>query len=200
MNELQAQEDIQFIKEMIEKTKKITAGSWMFFLVWGIVAVLGVAGMYTLVIFEKYPWIWLNWIVFVAIGVVYTIVHSHRLEKSQGTKTYTQRTLWHFSFACGIAFILVGFVFPALGLYSYGVIPVLISTVAGILVFGVGGIFEWSLLKWCGVVWWAGTVGMIFINENYRGLLFVPLILIGYIMPALVLRSMYRKQREGDAC
>jgi hypothetical protein len=98
-----------------------------------------------------------------------------------------------------MAFILVGFIFPLLKLYSWGLISVLISMVAGILVFTLGGIFEWNLLKWCGVIWWLGAVGMIFVHENYRALLVIPLLLIGYIMPALVLRSMYQKQRDENA-
>jgi len=40
---------------------------------------------------------------------------------------------------------------------------------------------------------------MIFVHENYRALLVIPLLLIGYIMPALVLRSMYQKQRDENA-
>ena len=196
MNDLQAKDDIQFIQEMIERTRKITAGSWMFFLVWGIVAILGVAGMYVLEIFEKYSWIWLNWGVFVGIGVVFSIVYGKKIERLIGARTYAYITTGHLCFACGMAFCLVGFVFPALNLYSYGLIAVLISVIAGILVFTMGGIYEWNLLKWCGVIWWLGALGMVFIHENYRALLFVPLMIIGYIMPALVLRSMYRKERD----
>jgi len=36
MNDVKAAENIRFIKDMIERTKEITAGSWMFFLGWGI--------------------------------------------------------------------------------------------------------------------------------------------------------------------
>ena len=71
--------------------------------------------------------------------------------------------------------------------------------IAGILVFTLGGIYDWNLLKWCGVIWWLGAIGMVFIHENYRDLYFVPLIIIGYIMPALILRSMYRKERIKNA-
>jgi len=199
MNEIQAKEEIRYIQEMIERTKKITAGSWMFFLIWGIAAILGVVCMYVLVIFEKHSWIWLNWIVFVSIGVVFSIVYGRKHERLQGVRTYPQIATNHLCFACGMAFILVGFIFPILGLYSWGLIAVLISLVAGILVFTLGGIYEWNLLKWCGLIWLLGALGMVFIHENYRSLLFVPLVLIGYIMPALVLRSMYRKERDENA-
>ena len=199
MNDLQAKDEIRLIQEMIERTKKITAGSWMFFMVWGIVVILGIGGMYALVFIEEFSWIWLNWIVFVGIGVVFSIVYGKKLEKLEGARTYANIATDHVCFACGIAFILVSFIFPLLKLYSWGLIPVLISMVAGILVFTLGGIFEWNLLKWCGVIWWLGAVGLIFIHENYRALLVIPLLLIGYIMPALVLRSMYQKQRDENA-
>ena len=199
MNDMQAKDEIRLIQEMIERTKKITAGSWMFFLVWGIVIILGIGGMYALVSIEKYSWIWLNWVVFVGIGVVFSIVHGRKYEKIEGAKTYPYIATAHVCFACGMVFILVGFVLPLLKLYSWGLIAVFISLIAGILAFTLGGIFEWNLLKWCGVIWWLGAVGMVFIHENYRALVVIPLLLIGYIMPALVLRSMYRKQSEEDA-
>jgi hypothetical protein len=196
MNDLHAKDEIRLIQEMIERTKKITAGSWMFFLVWGIVVILGIGGMYALVFIEEFSLIWLNWVVFMSIGVIFSIVYGKKLEQLEGARTYANITTGHVCFACGMAFILVGFIFPLLKLYSWGLIPVLTSMVAGILVFTLGGIFEWNLLKWCGVIWWLGAVGMIFVHENYRALLVIPLLLIGYIMPALVLRSMYQKQRD----
>lgn len=199
MNEMQAKDEIRLIQEMIERTRKITAGSWMFFLVWGIVVILGIAGMYALVYIEKFSWIWLNWVVFVGIGVVFSIVYGRKYEKVAGARTYPTIATTHVCIACGVAFGLVGFIFPLLKLYAWGLIAVFISLVAGILLFTLGGIYEWNLLKWCGVIWWLGAVGMIFIHENYRALLVIPLLLVGYIMPALVLRSMYRRQSEEDA-
>ena len=196
MNEMQAKDEIRLIQEMIEKTRKITAGSWMFFLVWGIVAILGVAGMYVLVLIEQYSWIWLNWVVFMGIGVVFSIVYGKKHEKQQGARTYPSIATAHACYACGMAFLLVGFIFPLLKLYSWELIAVFISLIAGILVFTLGGIYEWNLLKWCGVIWWLGAIGMVFVHENYRALLFLPLLLIGYILPAVVLRSMYYKQSD----
>jgi hypothetical protein len=199
MNEDQARDEIRLIHQMIERTRRITAGSWMFFLVWGILAVLGVGGMYTLVLFEKYTWIWLNWIFFMGAGVLFSIAYGRRLERRSEAKTYSQIATAHLSVACGVAFFMVGFILPLLGLYDWGLIPILVSMVAGVFVFALSGIYEWNLLKWCGLVWWLGGLGMAFIHENYRGLMFVPLIVIGYILPALVLRSNCLKQRDDHA-
>jgi len=166
MNETQVREEIRFIQDMIEQSRKITAGSWMFFLVWGIAAILGIAGMYVLVSLEMYSLIWLNWVGFMSIGLVFTMVYGRKHRRLQGARTYPQVATAHIGFACGMGFALVGFVFPMLKLYTW--------------------------------TWWLGALAMAFIHENYRSLLFLPLILIGYITPALVLRSMYRKQSDED--
>lgn len=198
MNETQVREEIRFIQDMIEQSRKITAGSWMFFLVWGFAAILGIAGMYVLVSLEMYSLIWLNWVGFMSIGLVFTMVYGRKHQRLQGARTYPQVATAHIGFACGMGFALVGFVFPMLKLYPWDVIPVLVALVAGIFVFSLGGVYEWSLLRWCGAIWWLGALVMAFIHAHYRSLLFLPLILIGYIMPALVLRSMYRKQSDED--
>jgi hypothetical protein len=199
MNETDVQGEIRLIKDMIDQTRKITAGSWMFFLIWGTAVILGVACMYALVWLEKHDWIWFNWVGFMLAGVLFTVVYGRKFERCTGAKTYPQIATGHLSIACGVGFSLVGFIFPMFDLYTWGMIPVLISLIAGIYVFSLGGIFEWNLLKWCGLFWWLGSIGMIFIHENYRTLLFIPLILVGYITPALVLGSMYRKQRDQNA-
>jgi hypothetical protein len=198
MNDTNAKEEIRYIQEMIEQTRKITAGAWMYFLVWGVVIILAVAVMYALVSLEKFELIWVNWTAFVAVGVIFSMVYGRKHERLSGARTYPQIATAHVSMACGIGFMLAGFVFPFLELYTWGVIPVLMAMIAGTYVFSLGGIYEWNLLKWCGVIWWIGAVGSVFLHENLRALLFIPLILVGYIMPALVLRSKYNKQREND--
>ncbi|MGD2295015.1 MAG: hypothetical protein PVF22_04180 [Candidatus Aminicenantes bacterium] len=198
MNDLQAKEEIQLIKEMIEKTKHTAADYWKLFFCWGLVGILGVTVMYMLVLFEKYEWIWINWIGFIGIGVIYTVLFVIRTEKKQRIKTYTYTSISHLSFACGISFLLCGFAFPLSGLYEYGLIPVLISVVAGIYAFALGGIIEWNLLKVCGVIWWLGSAGMIFIDPDYRAILFVPLLILGYLIPGFIFRSGIRKPKAAN--
>lgn len=115
-----------------------------------------------------------------------------------GTNTYAQIAIGHLSFACGIAFLLAGFVFPMLKLYSYEEIPIFISMIVGILLFVIGGIYEWNLLKWSALLWWLGSVGMIFIHWHYRALACVPLIILGYLVPGFILRSQYKKESRAD--
>ncbi len=198
MNQMQISEDIQLIRDMIEKTKERAAESWKFFSFWGFLIIAGIIGNYALVYFKKFNAIWINWIVFMLIGVFFSVFYIGKKEKASGTTTYAQIAIGHLSFACGIGFMLAGFVFPILKLYTYGEIPVIISMIVGILLFVIGGIYEWNLLKWSALLWWLGSVGMIFIHWHYRALVCVPLIILGYLVPGFILRSKYKKESRAD--
>ena len=195
MHQDQMKEEIQLIKQMDEKTKKAYAESWQYFSIWGILIILAIAGNYILAFFEVFQWIWVNWIAFMIIGVLYSLFHLRKKEKNRGAITYSQIAVGHLCFACGIALMLGGFIFPILKLYSYEVIPVIIALVLGIMLFGIGGIYEWNLLKWGGVIWWLGSVAMIFVPVHYRTLICIPLIIFGHLVPGFILRSQYQKER-----
>lgn len=198
MNQTQISEEIQLIREMIEKTKEKAAETWLFFSIWGFLIIAGIMGNYALAFIEVYSLIWINWIVFMLLGVVFTTFYVGRREKSRSKRTYAQESISHVSFACGIGFLLAGFVFPVLKLYTYGEIPVVISVIVGILLFTIGGIYQWNLLKWSALLWWLGSVGMIFIHWHYRALTCIPLIILGYIIPGFILRSQYKKESRTD--
>lgn len=195
MNDVEVKDEIRVIREMLEKTKKATADSGAFFLTWGFLIILAVIGNYVLAFIEKYGLIWLNWIVFAAVGVVFSVVYWGRKEKARGVRTYAGAAAGNLGTACGISFMFVGLVFPAFKLYSWGVIALLVTTIYATLIFTLGGIFDWNLLKWCGAACWLVAIGMIFIPDVYRALAFVPLILVGYIVPGLIMRSQYRKEQ-----
>jgi len=196
MDEQQAREEIQIIKTMLEKTKKATAESGTLFIVWGVLISLALIGSYLLVYFKRYEWEWLNWTAMAVIGWVYSVVYGIRQQRKEPVKSYIQIAARHLYFASGAGFLLVGLVFPRIGVYSYEAILVLISAVTGILFFVMGGIFEWPFLTGAGVVWWAGAVGMSFVAPNDRTLVYLGLFIVAYLIPSIILRSKFRKEQS----
>jgi hypothetical protein len=196
MDEQQAREEIHLIKEMVEKTRKATAESGTLFIFWGFLIIVAIIITYVLAYFHKFQWIWANWIAWAVIGWGYSAHYGIRQGRKQETRTYAQLTALYLSIACGVGFLFAAFVFPSLKVYSYNAIGILVALIAGILVFVMGGIYEWKLLKWCGLLWWLGAVGMIFVPGDYRTLCFIPLIILGYLVPGFILRSRYKKEQS----
>jgi hypothetical protein len=197
MNEMQAKEEIQLIKNMLEKTRRATAESGTLFIVWGVLIALALVGNYILAYFKKYDWEWLNWVAMAVIGWVYSVIYGIRSERRQPVRTYIQVSARHLYFACGAGFLLVGLILPALKVYSYEAITILVSAVSGILFFVMGGIYEWPILRWFGLLWWLGAVGQSLIKGvGNRTLVFTVLFVTCYLIPTFILRAKYKKAAD----
>jgi hypothetical protein len=95
-----------------------------------------------------------------------------------------------------VGFLLTGLAFPALGVYSYEAITVLISAMTGILFFVMGGIFEWPFLKIIGAGWWAGALGLSLVSAEARTLVYTGLFIAGYLIPVIVLQARFKRERS----
>ncbi|MCJ7588792.1 MAG: hypothetical protein MUQ00_12965 [Candidatus Aminicenantes bacterium] len=197
MNEQQAREDIQIIKAMLDKTRKATSESGTLFIVWGCLITLALIGNYVLVYFKKYHWEWLVWAAVTAAGWIFSAVYGYRKDRRAPVKTYIQIVGRHLYIACGAGFLLAGLILPRLGAYSYEAISILVAAVTGILFFVMGGLFEWALLKWFGLAWWAGAVGLTLVKGSDRALLYTVLFIVCYLVPAFILRAKFRKERSS---
>jgi len=191
MSNITAKENLQFIKEMIENTKKNTASQWKYFFLWGIAVILGVVGMNILAFFKAYEYIGINWITIMGLAVFIQFLIVREEIKNTGVKTFAQNAIGYLSFSAGIGYMLLGFVFPLLKLYSYGIIPILIAVITGILLFSFGGILEWNYLKWSGLLWFLSSVIMVLVHWHFISLFFIPLIIQSYLIPAHILRKNY---------
>jgi hypothetical protein len=196
MNEHEIREEIQIIRSMIDKTKRATAESATLFIVWGVLISLALIGNFILSHLKLYEWEWLNWGGITVIGWIYSVLYGIRRQRTAPVRTYVQNAGRHLYFACGAGFLLVGLVLPAIGVYSYEAITVLISAVTGILFFVMSGIFEWPFLKAIGLGWWAGAVAMSFFGAEARTLIYTFLFIVGYLIPVVLLQAKFRRERR----
>jgi hypothetical protein len=158
---------------------------------WGVWIILAIAGMYALELLKKRGWIGLDWVVFLGLGWIYTVVWVVKRTRTGAAGTFPQAAK-SLGTACGIAAVLVGLIFPLVGLYPFGTVPPLLAAVVGVLIYGIGGLYEWSVLKVCGILWWFGSLGMVFVSGEWRALGLAPLIVGGLLLPVLVLRRTIR--------
>ena len=196
MDQTQAQEDLLFIRNMIEKTRKSFGTFWRFLIFWGVLLILALVAMHVLVYFEKFDLIWIDWIAFTVVGVVGQLVMVIGDGRRIRVKTYAQQTVAHLCFSAGIAYGITGLLFPLCRVYHVGVISLVVAVITGILLFTLGGILEYRFLKIGGILWLVSSAGMVFIHWHYRSLIFIPLILITYLIPGFRMYKGYL--REGS--
>jgi hypothetical protein len=194
MNEIEAKESIELIRGMIEETKRSTAYSGDIYIVWGVATLLAVLGTYLLVILKWYSYIWINWIVFMGLGVIYSVYHGVTQERKAEAITFPGRILGRVWFACGVGLLILAFVAPLAGLYTGMMVPSVVAIVIGIGYFVTGEVVQWKLFIWLSFLWWVGGAGMMFLKTENILLVFAFLMSLGYLVPGFVLRANYKKQ------
>jgi len=198
MNDIEAKESLEVIRNMIEETKRSTAYSGDIYIAWGVLTLLAVLGTYLLVIFKWYNYIWINWIVFMGSGVIYSVYHGVTQERKAEAITFPGRILGRVWFACGMSLLILAFVAPMAGLYPGMMVPAVVAIVIGIGYFITGEVVQWKLFIWLSFLWWLGGAGMMFLKNENILLVFAFLMSLGYLVPGFILRANYKKQSRGQ--
>jgi len=197
MHEQDVRDEINVIKAMVEKSRRSTAESGGLFVFWGVLIIAAMAASIILEHFKVYHRIWIVWTAAVAIGWIYSFYFGIRRARSRKAETYAGISARYLGLACGMGFFLACFLFPVLKIYPTETIPMAFSLVAGILFFVLGGLFEWNMMKWIGLIWWLGSVGLGLIGEASRNLVFLGLFFVGYFIPSLALWRKHRSEQRG---
>jgi hypothetical protein len=194
MNTTQLQQEISIIKEMIDKTRKTTAESGHLLIYMGIFSalasiVIGLLGFYGLNHYVM-P-------VIISMAVVNGFIGYLIAAKNSDTekvKTYPKTIFWQTWMVCGLTAGMIVFLFPFINLYPFQAVPVLVSLVLGIAVFITGTIFELKFVQLSSLAWWLGACIMAIVEEPFKLVTMVAIIVVGWIVPGLILNKQYKKR------
>jgi len=191
--------EIQLIRSMVLKARTETADSGWFFILTGIISI---AALILIGMLEATGRAGLVFPVLIAATVAcgaagYAAVH--RSAKRAGARSYLRSVLYAVWLACAIPCVIAMIVLPLLGAYAWRLSPVFSSLFVGVGLFTSGIIFESRPILLCSLAWWAGALGMVFIEGAPRLALMTAMILVGWIVPGFLLQRRYRNGSRGDA-
>jgi hypothetical protein len=187
------QQELAIIRNMIEKTRRDTIGSGWDFIMWGWLVFAASILSYVLIARGQAVWTWLPWVVLMPLGAVVSAVRGFRTLRRGRVVTYTLQALAALWQACGIAFLLIGFVAIPLGDLPVESLLPLFAIIAGIGTYVAGGIIEWPSIRYSGIVWWTAAVVMMLLPWQTDYLVLALTIFPGYLWPGYSLRRQLRR-------
>ena len=190
MNHDQIKQEISIIKSMIEKTRKETAESGYLFIFMGLAAAIFVLVISLLEIYKLSHLVLPAMIVLTIInGFIGYLVVSKASKKVKSYPKTVVTSLWAI---CGMTLLMMTFLFPFLKVYPFSALGTLVSMVLGIAVFMTGVIYEMSFIIWFSLAWWLGAVLMALIESEFRFLIMIATIIIGWIFPGIILNKRFK--------
>jgi hypothetical protein len=193
MDQVQAQQDLAYIREMMQSARQATYISAPFFIVWAVVSGLGLFGTWLLVAqhvtlpIDQWRGVFWLWIVMDALGFIGTIMIIRRNARRVPAANPAGRLVALSWFSVAVAILLIGIVGTGSGTIGGEVMCAISSILIGVGIFN-GGIL--SGMKWMRNLafgWWIGGALML-ASPGLWNLWFMALMLFGfYFIPGIVL-------------
>ncbi|MBT8387798.1 MAG: hypothetical protein KJO12_10340 [Ignavibacteria bacterium] len=193
MTDIDAQQELAFIKKVMADSRQIIIDDGKGFILWGILVAFGLFFTYMGNIERwefSFGWFWLA---IIAIGWIVTFIIEIRAEKKRSTRTFAGKIMGALWIGCGVAMTILGFIGSITDAYSSIFINPIIAVVLGIgyLVSGVLQGKTWVSLLCLG--WWAGAILMFYLHNLETLLIMVGMMILLQTIPGIIL---YRESKK----
>lgn len=193
MNNIDAQQELAFIKKMMIDSRNVTGENGLDYIVWGLLVAAGLFINYTVLTLQANPLISLiAWIAIAVNGWIFSIMNHTRCHHQAKVKTFAGKILGNLWLACGVALMIFVFV----GGITHRVDPSpAVATVLGIGYFLSGIIGDSKWIKALGLVWWIGGITMfLWFGPLVHMLVMACMMVVFQVVPGIIL---YRKWKQS---
>ncbi len=191
--EKNAIDELNYIKKIIEDSRRIVADNGMGYIVWGVLVTIGmVLGYIKYSMNLAFDYIW-AWAIIIALGWLFSFIAYYR-KKPAEVSTFAGRIIGRLWFSFGVSMTVLGFG----GYFSHAIsgeyISAVIALVLGAAYYISSILYDWNWFKAIGVLWWAGGFTLLFVNDVKQFLIMAGLMIFGQIVPGIILYVKYKKQ------
>lgn len=197
----QAQEDLRFIREMMEETRRVTLESHHGFFLWGAIFWTQVVVTYGLAflavrggndaVLEWIPWVW---VVLSNAGFVYTVwfvLKARRLRPP--ITTLSDRVIGYTWLSALVATFLLSYASAAASElygyeYNYQLGMAIVAAILACPLAVTGGVYDVKPLRNLAIAFWVGAAVMVLVPRHWAALVFGVVVGTGFIVTGLALR------------
>jgi hypothetical protein len=187
MTELNAHQELAFIKKVMEDSRRIICDDGKSFIFWGILISFGMLITYLKVAGDWGINLGWFWPVLIALGWIGTMAVELKAKKKRATSTFAARILGSVWISCGVAMTILGFAGSLTNAYNGVFISPIISVVLGIgyLITGVIHGKKWvSLLS---IGWWLGALLMFYLQNLETLLIMTGMMIFLQTIPGILI-------------
>jgi len=194
MDEKKALEEISYIKEIMQDSRKAIVDNGIGYIIWGIIIVLGLLSSYFMIVNNIENNYGLNWIILIAFGWIYTFVGGAKHKKKYKSTTLAGKILNGIWFSSGVAMTIIGFIGTTSGGVKGVFVSPVISVILGIAFFVSGIVYGCKWISLISIGWWAGAI-LMFYWPGIQTILIMSLMMILFqIVPGIILYQQAKKE------
>jgi len=198
MTQQNALEDLAYIRQVMEQTRRYTAAKGVFFVIWGVAVSVSLVLTWLQVTGGVGGNQWAIWIPTTLVAWGLTLYFAWRQQRESAVPHHAHLIGMNWT-AIGIAMMFMFFVGVARGTIGYPAINGLAALLVGIGIFNTGHLSGIRWLAGVGVAWLVCGALMLAWPGLHTLLLMAFLLVIGQIVPGLILMREERVRRAAGA-
>lgn len=184
-------DELRAIRRMVAETRRSAERHWMSLAIWGVAALVASLLSHYMILTAREQLIGHVWFGFWIVGSALAFLYGLRERRQTRIVTVAARTLD----AAWTAILITMLLLVTSGAVASHQIPGAIALVLASGLWIMGGVLEFKPLYWSAALWWFGGLLMMG-NPRQAFAIEVVLLLLGYLLPAALLR---RAMAEDDA-
>ncbi len=178
MATLETQQDLAYIKNIMQEGRKIIVDNGVGFIVWGILIATGMIFNYFALVYRIPGNILLIWGILFGIGILVTVWGAVKDRKRKQAETLAGKFLGAIWVGVIITLSMNGF----LG----NLHPALAASILGLGYFPTGYVTGFSMFRYLAFAWWAGAAVMFVYPGLYTALVFALMMIVLQVIPGIV--------------
>lgn len=197
MDQNQLQEDIHFIKQMIENNRRTLVDNGITYISIGIYVVIGVPISLLLGMNGYENWIPYLWLFLMTALIAFNLFFTKKFEKKKQKKTFGSEMLGVTWGACAAPIIILTLLYFFTGEVSTPSFFASISAILGIGYYLTGFINDLKFMRVLAFCWWAGSIISVmwnYIGEEYLlSIFFAVMIFVFEVIPGIIIYKKWKR-------
>ena len=195
MTDLDAQQELAFIKKVMTDSRKILIDDGKGTIFWGLLISFGLLITYLSVAQRWESSLSWFWPALISFGWIYTIVTEIRHERKRRVKTFAGKIVGAVWISFGISATILGFVGTVSGAYHGVIISPLIAVLLGTAFLVSGLLYGKSWVSYLSIGWWSGAIVMFFMQNLETLLIMISMLILFQVIPGTILYREFKKER-----
>ena len=197
MTDLDAQQELAFIKKVMTDSRKILIDDGKGTIFWGLLISFGLLITYLSIAQGWETSLSWFWPVLIAFGWIYTIVTEIRSERKRRVKTFAGKIMGAVWIAFGISATILGFVGTVSGAYHGVFISPLIAVLLGTGYLVSGLLYGKAWVSYLSIAWWGGAIVMFFMQNLETLLIMIGMMILFQVIPGIILYREFKKEKAA---
>jgi hypothetical protein len=193
-----AQEQLDFIKSIMDDSQKVLADNGMGFIVWGVLILL--AGLFSVVLDQYQMTHYTGWayLLIVSLGWIYMVTYDRNTEKQSLGNPLMRKIIGSIWVAVLLSMTILGFVGGASGAIDLEHMSAVMYTVLGTAYFLQGVITGKIWVRNLGLGWWTGSIILFFITGPFAIALMITMMIGLQIVPGIIFNRQWKAHFTED--